>query len=193
MSGSVIMIDHFGILAPFYERFIPPPNPTQLQKLLNLPTDGWMLDAGGGTGRVSSLLEPMVGKLIVSDESGKMLKQAQDKGGLWPMQGHVERLPFPDESFDRVLVVDALHHFHDQKEAIADLVRILKKGGRLVIEEPDIKRFAIKLIALAEKLALMGSHFHSPEEILEMVMTHEVSATRVERNGTIAAWVVVDK
>ncbi|OQY37129.1 MAG: hypothetical protein B6243_01300, partial [Anaerolineaceae bacterium 4572_5.2] len=69
---------------------------------------------------------------------------------------HVERFPFPDNSFDRALVVDALHHFHNQEQAIAELVRVLKKGGRLVIEEPDIHRFAIKLVALAEKAALMG-------------------------------------
>jgi demethylmenaquinone methyltransferase/2-methoxy-6-polyprenyl-1,4-benzoquinol methylase len=187
------MIDHFGLLAPFYERFIPPPDPAQLQTLLNLPTNGWLLDAGGGTGRVASLLEPMVGNLVLSDESGKMLKQAQTKGKLQPMLGHVERFPFPDNFFERALVVDALHHFHDQEQAIAELVRVLKKGGRLVIEEPDIRRFAIKLVALAEKLALMGSHFHTPEEIADMVSVHGVSSVEVVRNGTIAAWIVVDK
>ena len=187
------MIDHFGLLAPFYERFIPPPDPMQLQTLLNLPTAGRMLDAGGGTGRVASLLQPMVGKLVLSDESGKMLKQAQTKGKLQPMLGRVERFPFPDNSFDRALVVDALHHFHNQEQAIAELLRVLKKGGRLVIEEPDIRRFAIKLVALAEKLALMGSHFHTPEEIAAIVSAHGVSSVEVVRNGTIAAWIVVDK
>jgi demethylmenaquinone methyltransferase/2-methoxy-6-polyprenyl-1,4-benzoquinol methylase len=186
------MFDHFGLLAPIYDRVIGPPDAGRLRDLLRLPAAGRMLDAGGGTGRVSSQLRGLIGELVISDLSGKMLHQARGKGNLEPVQGHAERLPFPTACFDRVLVVDALHHFCEQREAIGDLLRVLKPGGRLVIEEPDLNRFAVKLVALAERLALMRSRFFYPAEIRDMVAAHGLAA-RVEVNGGFAAWVVVDK
>ncbi|MFN2222639.1 MAG: hypothetical protein ACK2UH_08815, partial [Candidatus Promineifilaceae bacterium] len=76
------MFDHFGILAPFYERVIAAPDVSRLSALLELPAAGRLLDAGGGTGRVSSQLRPMVDELIVTDVSYGMLAQAQAKSGL---------------------------------------------------------------------------------------------------------------
>jgi demethylmenaquinone methyltransferase/2-methoxy-6-polyprenyl-1,4-benzoquinol methylase len=186
------MPDHFDFLASIYDRVIPPPDPAQLQSLLRLPADGWLLDAGGGTGRVSATVTSLVDGVVISDLSLRMLRQAQAKRGLVPVRAHAERLPFPDACFQRVLVVDALHHFCDQREAVADLVRVLAPGGRLVIEEPDATRFAVKLVALAEKLALMRSRFHTPEAIRDMVGELGCAAA-VERDGGFAAWVVVDK
>ena len=87
---------------------IGPPDPARLVSLLNLPVNGNLLDAGGGTGRVSSQLLPYVDELVVSDVSAKMLQQAAQKGHCRPTAAHVEYLPFPDDAFDRVLVVDAL-------------------------------------------------------------------------------------
>jgi demethylmenaquinone methyltransferase/2-methoxy-6-polyprenyl-1,4-benzoquinol methylase len=186
------MLDHFGYLAPVYDRVIGPPDPARLQDLLRLPVAGRLLDAGGGTGRVSSQLRPLVDELFISDLSGKLLLQAQEKGLCCPAVAHVEELPFPDDSFERLLVVDALHHFCDQREAIAELVRVLKPGGRLLIEEPDLNRYGVKLIAIAEKLALMRSRFYYPHEICDMVAAHGLPAF-VETDGRFAAWIVADK
>lgn len=182
----------FDLLAPLYDRLISPPDPDQLHHLLDLPTHGWLLDAGGGTGRVSTSLRPLVGGLVLTDLSLPMLKQAQAKVLCCPVQASTHRLPYPNAYFDRILVVDALHHFSDQSAAIADLLRVLKPGGRMLIEEPDIHRFPVKLIALIEKLALMNSHFHTPQQIKALVESHGGTA-RLHGDDQFAAWVIVNK
>ena len=91
-----------------------------------------------------------------------------------------------------MVVVDALHHFCNQREAVGDLLRVLKPGGRLLIEEPDIHRLIVKFVALGEKIALMRSHFISAEQLRDMVAVQGYSAA-IERDGQFTAWVSVDK
>lgn len=185
------MLDHFDLLAPLYDKVIGPPDLARLRELLDLPTGGRMLDAGGGTGRVAARLRPLVGELVLLDQSLPMLRQAQPKG-LDPLRGDVTRLPFPDATFDRVVVVDALHHFVDAPAAVRDLLRVLRPGGRLVIEEPDIQHRSVQLIVVAEWLAMMGSRFFSPQAIRAMVESGGAPA-RIVRDGHFAAWVVAEK
>ena len=185
------MFDHFDLIASIYDRLIGPPDTERLQQLLRLPIDGWLLDGGGGTGRVSSHLNGLAGHIVVSDLSHRMLKKARGKK-IRPVRAHIENLPFADEFFDRVLVVDALHHFCDQRQAIEDLLRVLKTGGRLVIEEPDLNHKGVKLLALAEKILLMRSHFYTPQKIREMITSCGYSA-KIENDGRYTAWVVAQK
>ena len=50
----------FDILAPVYDKVFKEPSQEELIQLLDLPTDGWMLDAGGGTGRVSNQIRRLL-------------------------------------------------------------------------------------------------------------------------------------
>lgn len=159
----------FDLLAPVYDLFMPEPDLERLRRLLRLPAPGRMLEAGGGTGRVASDLLPLVGTLVVNDLSAPMLQRAKAKGPLCPVQSYVERLPFADGSFSRVLAIDALHHFNDHQVAVREMIRVLAVGGRLVIEEPNIERFPVKLVALVEKLGRMTSNFLQTEEIRSLV------------------------
>lgn len=183
------MNSHFNFLAPFYDRAIPFTRLEQTLKVLNLPHAGTLLDAGGGTGRVAEALRPHVGAVIVADVSRAMLAQARQKG-LAAASAETERLPFADGAFDRVLMVDALHHVVHQGETVRELFRVLKPGGRLVIEEPDYRTFVVKLIAIAEKLALMRSRFLAPEQIAALLPAS--ARVRVEAESH-TAWVIAEK
>ncbi len=86
---------------------------------------------------------------------------------------------------------DALHHVLNQESPLLELFRVLKVGGRLLIEEPDIRRFGVKVLAIGEKLLLMRSHFISPVAIAEVFKELPATVT-VETHGGIA-WVVVER
>ncbi len=185
------LIDHFGIIAPLYTQPLPPGRTAQIAGLLGLPHPGRLLDAGGGTGRISAGLGRWIARRVVADVSAGMLRQAAAWPDLSPAQAETERLPFADGSFDRILLIDALHHVADAAQTAAELWRVLKPGGRLLIEEPDIRRGAVKLVALGEKALLMRSHFLPPERIAGLFAA-PAARVRVTVDGLIA-WVVVDK
>ncbi len=185
------MIDHFSFLAPVYDRVMGAGPARRLLNVLDLPFDGRLLDAGGGTGRVSAGLGLSPQHIVVVDTSRPMLRNAARKK-LRAVAAMSEHLPFPDAAFDRVIVVDALHHFRDQQAAVRDFARVLKPGGRMVVEEPDITLFAVKMAAAAERLALMDSLFHTRREI-EAMMAAAGLAPRTRGKERFRVWITGDK
>jgi demethylmenaquinone methyltransferase/2-methoxy-6-polyprenyl-1,4-benzoquinol methylase len=185
------LLDHFSILAPLYDRLIQIPKKNHLIDISGLPVSGRVLDAGGGTGRIAQMLVSQANQIVVADTSLKMLGVAKSKENLDVVGSEIERLPFPDECFERIVVVDAFHHFSDQSLSLSELWRVLIPGGRLVIEEPDIRHFSIKLVALAEKLALFRSHFIIAERIAAQ-LNNLGAQTSILRIGHYA-WVIGDK
>jgi len=186
------MLDHFSLAAPFYDRVLRFLDPTVLQEHLRLPVAGRLLDAAGGTGRVSQYLAGLAGQIVVTDASAAMLQQATAKGGLTVVLARAERLPFADATFERIVVVDALHHFADQRAAIREMWRVLAPGGRMVIEEPNIETRHVKLVALAERLALMRSRFLSPQDMASML--RQVGGhVEIFADHAFNVWVTADK
>jgi ubiquinone/menaquinone biosynthesis C-methylase UbiE len=183
--------DHFDFLAPWYDRVIGVKDTSRLAELAGLPNSGPVLDAGGGTGRIAQTLTGLASPIILADPSMKMLDQASQKGSLLLLKTVSERLPFKDNTFSAVIMVDALHHVYDQAASAAEMLRVVRPGGRLVIEEPDINSWIIKAVALAEKLALMRSRFLSPEQIVRL-FPPDTTKTFIEKEG-YNAWIVVQK
>lgn len=183
--------DHFDWLAPFYDRFFKLDDPTPIIEYADLPVRGKLLDAGGGTGRVSEELVKMAESIIVVDHSLGMLKQAIRKNGLSPICTPTEKLPFLSDSFERVIMVDALHHVFSHQDTMRELWRVVKPGGKIVIEEPDIRHPLVKVVALVEKVLLMRSKFINPFRIANLL--HDSGAfIDIFRNG-YTAWVVIEK
>lgn len=183
--------DHFGILAPLYERLIRPPDARWLRELCAFQPGQRLLDVGGGTGRVSQYFRGDVAHVCILDVSVGMLREALAKGGFCAGSGAAERLPFCDGAFERIIAIDSFHHFRDHRRAAGELLRVLAPGGRLVIEEPDVRRFAVKLVALGETLTLMRSHFYPPHELMRFFDKPNVHLSLHESSPNF--WLVVDK
>lgn len=184
--------DHFGVLAPLYERFIRPPDITWLRELCNVHSDHRLLDVGGGTGRVTQYFRGIADHVCIVDISAGMLREALSKDGLCAGQSVAEHLPFRDDAFERIIAVDSFHHFRNHAGAARELARVLAPGGRLVIEEPDIRRFVVKLVALGETLTLMRSRFRRPEVLMDYFAQPGLRVSLCE-NDSPNFWVIVEK
>src|SRR4030042_259583 len=119
----------FDLLSRYYDRVLRYGGPQDILPLLQLEPQHRLLDVGGGTGRVAATLAGAA-QVVVCDPSTGMLAEARTKG-LRAAAGPAEVLPFPDGSFDRILIVDAFHHLGDQRASAAEMVRVLASGGRL--------------------------------------------------------------
>lgn len=182
---------HFNWIAPFYDRLFAGANLEELFAHLALEPGMRLLDLGGGTGRVTAGPDAGEAIVLVADPAPGMVAKARRKG-LAAVRAQAEALPFATASFDRVLVVDAFHHFADQPLAAAEMVRVLKPDGRLLIAEPDFRRWPVKGVALAEKLLLMQSHFHTPEALASLFTVVGGRLLAIVRNG-LSAYVVLTK
>lgn len=98
-----------------------------------------VLEVAAGTGICGRFLAPFVKNVTCLDMTTAMLAVGKDearKQGLCNMdfvQGDAEQLPFPDGSFDIVISRLAFHHFPDPKRCFAEMARVLKAGGKLIV------------------------------------------------------------
>lgn len=99
-----------------------------------------LLDVGCGDGALASTLSRRGANVTGLDADPRMLTAARARANaasvtLELVHGHAEALPFPDGEFDRVVAVTVLCFVHKPDRAIAEMARVLKPGGRLVIGE----------------------------------------------------------
>lgn len=183
--------DRFAWLAPCYDLCLGLPDTRRLRRFLRpLPTHR-LLDLGGGTGRNARVIAGLFRNTVVCDLSRPMLRKALGRN-LPPVAADAARLPFADGAFDRVLVVDAFHHFARHPDVAAECHRVLAPGGRLVIEEPDIRRRSVRVVALMERVARMGSRFLPPEELLALLSGAGFRAAIAE-SDPFRVWITGDR
>ena len=107
-----------------------------------LPQTHWIvLDVACGGGHTALGLAPHVARVIATDIASKMLQAAQafilNKGikNVSFSFADAEELPFKDGTFDLVTCRIAPHHFPDCCRFIKQSVRVLKKGGILLVQD----------------------------------------------------------
>ncbi len=98
-------------------------------------------DIGAGTGFMTEGLVSHGLRVIAVDESQEMLdvmrRKFRDVEEVDYRLGEAEHLPIADESVDYVFANMYLHHVDSPQKAIAEMARILKPGGKLVITDLD--------------------------------------------------------
>ena len=102
-----------------------------------------VLDVAGGTADLSRAFAKAVGpggEAWLTDINGSMLRIGRDRllddGQMQPVvQCDAERLPFPDGYFDRVTVAFGLRNMTHKDRALAEMTRVLKPGGKLLVLE----------------------------------------------------------
>jgi ubiquinone/menaquinone biosynthesis C-methylase UbiE len=95
-------------------------------------------DLGCGSGTFTALLARAGYDCVGLDISAKLIEVGRRKyPGIEFAEGDIEHLPFPDASFDGVLLSGVVHHFPDPSRCAAEVHRVLRPGGRFVAFDPN--------------------------------------------------------
>jgi len=95
-----------------------------------------ILDAGCGVGMFVQKLQRSSAEVYgVELDAERAVEAGRESPGI--ACASVERLPFPDDTFDAVLSHEVLEHVADDRRAVAEAVRVLRPGGRLLVFVPN--------------------------------------------------------
>ncbi len=96
------------------------------------PVAGGLLDVGTGTGVLAAAAHDRGWRPVVGiDRSMPMLRRGRGRGGRGLIAAEVIDLPFRDGTFAAVASAFALHTFTKYDTALFDMLRVLRRGGRL--------------------------------------------------------------
>lgn len=178
-----------------------------------------VLDIAGGSGDLTRLFSKAVGtqgEVVLTDINASMLEVGRnrllDEGIVVPaLQCDAEKLPFTDASFDCAIVAFGLRNMTHKDLALAEMQRVLKVGGRLLVLEfsqvwkplqPVYDAYSFKLIPLIGKLVAKDAdsyqylaesiRMHPDQETLKQMM-QSAGFAKVEYYNLAAGVVALHK
>lgn len=183
--------DYHRSLDPAWEYY-----PTYLAKMAAvrryldaLPPSTRVLDAGCGEG---VLVDEYAARL---DIAGVDANYASGRVST----ASVTDLPFPDAAFDRALCLDVLEHlsFEDQRTAFAELHRVLRRGGELLVSVPNLAHLQSRMQFLVRgRLIRTASEYKHPGDrpVGEyLALASRAGFTLVQRRGIFPTVPVVTR
>jgi SAM-dependent methyltransferase len=102
-----------------------------------IPPAARVLDIGAGQGLFINHFVAS-GQLVALDDWPSCLMRNRQRGGI-PVRGNAVHLPFADKKFDYLFALDVLEHLPDDRQTIQEWSRVLKPGGKLVLNIPAME------------------------------------------------------
>jgi len=141
--GRIVMIRaYFNQKAASWDETSSERDTTKLERMakrLDIKPGSIVLDVGTGTGVFIPFLLREIGeggRIIVLDFAEKMLRRARAKGlngNIDYLCADVTSIPLGNEIFDIIVCYSSFPHFQDKSRALAEMKRVIKGGGRLLI------------------------------------------------------------
>ena len=160
-----------------------------------------VLDVAAGTGDLARAFVREVGPdglVVLTDVNARMLTAGRDRlldeGSIVPaVRCDAERLPFPDRSFDVVTVGFGLRNMTHKEQALAQMRRVLRPGGRLLVLEfskiwqplaPLYDVYSMRVMPwLGERIAGDGASYRYLAESIRMHPSQQDLASMMEQAG----------
>lgn len=162
--------------------------PAAVVELLSLTGAETVVDYGAGTGVYTVPVAEAVpdGKVFAVEALPQLVEKLRAKvtpelaGRLCICETGDNVVPLDDDEADRVVMVDVLHHLHDQPEALEEVVRVLRPGGLFVVVDwGDTERpfgpppgHVLGLPAVRDIIAGMDLEVHEAHEPGELLPYH---------------------
>ena len=134
--------DYFNSRADIWDEQVAEKDKDKLKRLaqkLELAPGSVILDVGSGTGIFLPWLLKCIGrqgKVVALDIAEEMLARSMDKHlgeNIEYLNADIADIPLDDDMFDSVICYSSFPHFQDKPKALAEMKRVLKKGGRVFV------------------------------------------------------------
>tara|TARA_Y100000590_G_scaffold416257_1_gene514838 strand:- start:157 stop:864 length:708 start_codon:yes stop_codon:yes gene_type:complete len=143
--------------------------------LLPEKVPGRTLEVGCGTGAITKHYVDRVDELLLTDISERLAVETAERLDVDGRAEDALALSFPDGSFDMVVSSECVEHTPDPAIAVAEMMRVLKPGGHLVLTTPN--RLWLGVVLVAQRLRIRK--FQGDERFLSIRQLRGA----VEENG----------
>jgi ubiquinone/menaquinone biosynthesis C-methylase UbiE len=156
-----------------------------LLQMANPRSGDCVLDAGCGTGLFTFDLLSAGAQVVGLELSLPMLERAGKRSAGYPFHmvpGNMSHLPFADRAFHKAVSVTAIEFIEDARSAIAELFRVTRPGGRIVVATLNsLSPWAARRKQAAEKGHSIFQHvrFRSPDELEALAPVAGVTQTAI--------------
>jgi 2-polyprenyl-3-methyl-5-hydroxy-6-metoxy-1,4-benzoquinol methylase len=108
-----------------------------------LPSGQRLLEIGCSAGYLTRFFKDKTDRIVGFDINFPALQSAKERNREHSVIcGSVEKLPFLDDSFDAIVMLEVIEHIDSDVAAVNEVRRVLKPGGTLILSTPNVGMFA---------------------------------------------------